>query len=121
MYVIMKSNITVSVDSNLLAEVRGVSENISKLVEDAFREKLNKGLSLEEKQLQKDEELMKLKVQVHQKSELYPDRFKKCVRYAKYCGIASNTIDEKIIFWGTILENMKKEIPPEPPKEKGVL
>jgi len=54
MYVcIMKSNITVSVDSNLLAEVRGVTDNISKLVEDAFKEKLNKGLSEEEKQLEK--------------------------------------------------------------------
>ena len=116
----MKTNIMVSLPVELVVEARGegMAGTFSKLLEEAIRLKLNKGLTEEDIIIEKNEQLTELKVEVNQKAQLYPDRFKKCVRYAKYCHLPSGTIDEKIVFWNRVLEDMKKEIPPEPPKEK---
>lgn len=119
-YIGMKTQINLSVEVSLLEEVRGAGiDGLSKIFEEALKSKLNKGVTPEDLVVQKEEELMKTKIAINQKAQLYPERFKKCVRYAKYCAIPSGTIDEKIVFWKRVLEDMKKEISPAPPKEKG--
>ncbi len=114
----MKTTISVTVDADLVAEARGRGISFSAFVNEALQEKMHKELSNEEVEQEKLEFLQKIKMIAHQKSELYPEKFVKCVRYVKYLGIKSYTTDEKITFWSAVVEEMKKEIPPEPPKEK---
>ena len=117
----MKSVISVSVDTQLLVEARGVGINISSFLTQALKDKLNKSPTDEEKKVNEEETLFNLKVEVNQKMNLMPEKFKKAVRYLKYLGMPTNTQAEKIIFWTTVLNEMKKETPSEPPKEKEAL
>lgn len=119
----MKTQLNVSVDTEILGEIQRLDlpkGELSRIVETALKQKLNKGLTEEDIVLSKNDALQELKIVVNQKAQLYPDRFKKCVRYAKYCGVASSTVDEKLAFWGKVLADMKKEISPAPPKEKAI-
>jgi len=117
----MKAVISISVDTVLLEEARGVGLNLSGFFSEALKEKLHKTPTEDERQANEEETLYNIKVEANQKMNLYPDRFKKAVRYLKYLGMPTNTQIEKIIFWTTVINEMKKKIPSEPPKEKEVL
>ena len=117
----MKAIVSVTVDTELLAEARGVGINLSGLFNEALKEKLHKNPTEEEKKAFEEETLFNVKIEVNQKRNLRPDRFKKAVRYLSYLGMPTNTQKDKIIFWTTVLNEMKKETPSEPPKEKEAL
>ena len=113
----MKSNISVSVDSSLLAEVRGVGLKISPLVEEAMRKALKKAENPAESELRAFKKLRGLKTEAYQVSLRESDKFKAAVREAHFLDLSTKTTEEKIGFWEWII-NKTKEKPPEPPKEK---
>jgi len=116
----MKSNISVSVDSSLLAEVRGVGLKISPLVEEAMRKALKKAENPAESELRAFKKLRGLKTEAYQISLRESDKFKSAVREAHFLDLSTKTTEEKIGFWEWIISKVK-ESPPETPKEKEVL
>jgi hypothetical protein len=107
----MKSNTSVSVETNLLVEARGAGINLSKVLEEALKVKLQKEMTPDEINFNKEERLKELRADVYQKSQLYTEKFKEAVAYLKWLGEKSITLDERIIFWEKVLKLMREDIP----------
>lgn len=111
-----------SLDSELLAEVRGARlprGELSRVVEEALRVYLRKPLSPEEREMRILSELKEIKLKVWQKAQLYGAAFKKAVHDVKFRGVPHETSQERLLFWGEVLKELEgKEKPPATPKEK---
>jgi len=104
----MKVNLSLSVDSVLLAEARGagLDGKFSKFFEDALRERIHKPLNSMEREEQEMQQLKELRVAVHQKAQLFALEFKKVLRKKTFLGMPKNTIADKIAFWSAVLNEM---------------
>ena len=104
----MKGQITLSVETSLIAEARGagLDGKFSKLFEEAIRERLKKPLSEAELQESLLMQLKELRSRVHQKSMLYRKEFEEVLRRKTFLGLPKNSVGDKIAFWQAVLEEL---------------
>jgi len=118
----MKTNVTISVDTSLITEVRGVGGlNVSAICEEALRKELKIAISPEKQQLKRLQLYQDLKDKVRLIGGLRKDEVLGAIRQVKYLGFSSNTLEEKIAFWQEVVKVLEdlQESTPEPPKEGG--
>lgn len=114
----VKSNTSISVDSKLLEEARGVGLKLSTFVEQKLKEYLNH--SEENEALRKQEMKNKLNEvkKLVSKGGFDEAAVFKAIRKVRYLGYTRDTLEQEIEFWGLVLEELK-ESTPAPPKEQG--